>query len=112
LKNNVFPQSWHFIGDSEIVKIPGQVYPCTLLEGFIDEPLLLTRDQNDNIHCLSNVCTHRGTILVENPDNMRLLQCRYHGRRFELNGSFKSMPECEDAINFPTEADNLTKISW
>ncbi|HEY3251852.1 MAG TPA: SRPBCC family protein [Ignavibacteria bacterium] len=115
LKNNVFPKFWHFISDNEIVKIPGQIYPFILLEGFIDEPLLLTRDLNDKVHCLSNVCTHRGTLLAENPDNVRLLQCRYHGRRFELNGCFKSMPECEDAENFPSESDNLSKIpfgSW
>jgi phenylpropionate dioxygenase-like ring-hydroxylating dioxygenase large terminal subunit len=112
IKNSVFPSLWHLIGDTEIVKIPGQVYPFTLLEGFIDEPLLFTRDNDDNIHCLSNVCTHRGNILVENPENVRLLQCRYHRRRFELNGCFKSMPECDDAVNFPSEADNLTKIPF
>ena len=112
LKEKAFTRFWHLIGDDEIIKIPGQVYPFTLLEGFIDEPMMLTRDLNDNIHCLSNVCTHRGTILVENPGNERILQCRYHGRRFELDGSFKSMPECEDALNFPSEADNLTKIPF
>jgi choline monooxygenase len=112
LKEKVFSRFWHLIGDSEVIKIPGQVYPFTLLEGFLDEPLLLTRDLNDKIHCLSNVCTHRGNILVENPDNVRLLQCRYHGRRFELDGCFKSMPECEDALNFPTETDNLSKIPF
>jgi len=112
LRNMVFPKFWHFIRDNEVVKIPGQVYPFTLLEGFIDEPLLLTRDLNDNLHCLSNVCTHRGTMLVENPDNVRLLQCRYHGRRFELNGCFKSMPEFDETENFPTEADNLAKIPF
>lgn len=110
MRKQVFPKFWHFIGSNDIVKIPGQVYPFTLLEGFVDEPLLLTRDLNDNVHCISNVCTHRGTILVESPDNVRLLQCRYHGRRFELNGMFKSMPEFEDTKNFPSEADNLAKI--
>ena len=40
------------------------------------------------------------------------LRCRYHGRRFGLDGSFKSMPEFEDACNFPTAADNLTSIPF
>lgn len=111
-RDEVFPGFWHWIGDTEIVKIPGSAYPFTLLEDFINEPLLFTRDNNDIVHCLSNVCTHRGTILVENPENVRLLQCRYHGRRFELNGCFRSMPECEDAVNFPSESDNLTKIPF
>ncbi|MCI0449150.1 MAG: aromatic ring-hydroxylating dioxygenase subunit alpha [Chlorobi bacterium] len=111
-KEKIFAKCWHLIGDTDLVKIPGAVHPFTILEGYIDEPLLLTRDSDDNIHCLSNVCTHRGNILIENPDNLRVMQCRYHGRRFELNGCFKSMPECEDAENFPTERDNLAKIPF
>lgn len=111
-KNKIFTKSWQFIGDTDLIKIPGQIHPFTLLEGYLNEPLLLTRDAEDKIHCLSNVCTHRGNILIENPDVLRVLQCRYHGRRFELNGCFKSMPECEDAENFPTDRDNLSKVSF
>lgn len=111
-KSKVFSKCWHYAGDSDVVKIPGSVYPFTILQGYLDEPLLLTRDQSDVIYCLSNVCTHRGNILVENPDNLKNLQCRYHGRRFELNGCFKSMPECEDAVNFPTESDNLSRVPF
>ncbi len=111
-KDEIFTKSWHFVGDSGIVKIPGSVYPFTILEGYLDEPLLLTRDHVDNIHCLSNVCTHRGNILVENPDVLKVMQCRYHGRRFEMNGCFKSMPECEDAIDFPRPEDNLSKVPF
>jgi choline monooxygenase len=111
-KDEVFGSSWQFVGDTDLIKIPGQVHPFTLLEGYLDEPLLLTRDTVDDIHCLSNVCTHRGNILIENPDLLKVMQCRYHGRRFELNGCFKSMPECEDAENFPTEKDNLSKVQF
>lgn len=111
-KSKVFTKCWHFAGDTSIVKIPGVVHPFTILEGYLDEPLLLTRDNDDKIHCLSNVCTHRGNILVENTDVLKVMQCRYHGRRFELNGCFKSMPECEDAENFPSEADNLSKVPF
>jgi choline monooxygenase len=64
VKEKIFTKCWHLACDSDTVRIPGAVYPFTLLEGFLNEPLLLTRDQNDVIHCLSNVCTHRGNILV------------------------------------------------
>lgn len=111
-KDKIFKKCWHWAGDSDLVKIPGSVYPFTILDGYINEPLLLTRDHEDNVHCLSNVCTHRGNILVENPDVCRLMQCRYHGRRFELDGSFKSMPECEDALNFPRPEDSLSKVPF
>ena len=111
-KEKVFLKCWHFTGDTGIVKVPGSVYPFTLMESYLDEPLLLTRDLNDNLHCLSNVCTHRGTILADSQGNLKTIQCRYHGRRFELNGKFKSMPEFEETENFPSEKDNLTKIPF
>ncbi len=111
-KSRIFRKTWHLACDADAVKIPGAVYPFAMLEGYLDEPLLLTRDHDDNVHCLSNVCTHRGNILVENPDVVKLMQCRYHGRRFELNGCFRSMPECDDAKNFPRPEDNLSKVPF
>jgi len=34
----------------------------------------------------------------------------YHGRKFYLDGKFKSMPEFEDAENFPRECDDLKEF--
>ncbi len=111
-KESIFARSWQFVGDSEMVKVPGQVHPLTLLESYLNEPLLLTRDTDDSIHCLSNVCTHRGNLVCEHPGVERGLRCRYHGRRFGLDGSFLSMPEFEEAADFPSESDNLPRISF
>jgi len=111
-KHKVFARSWQFVADTDRVKIPGQTYPFTLLEGCLDEPLLLTRDTQDRIHCMSNVCTHRGNLVCETAGNERFLRCRYHGRRFGLDGRFQHMPEFEEAIGFPTEQDNLPGVSF
>jgi len=100
------------VADLERVKVPGQVHPFTLLEGSLDEPLLLTRDRSDRLHCLSNVCTHRGTRLVESDGVETLLRCRYHGRRFALDGRFQSMPEFEGVVGFPSPADDLPRVPW
>ncbi len=108
-KEEIFARSWQFLGDTDALKAPGQIVPVTMLEGFLDEPLLLTRDERDELHCLSNVCTHRGTVLVEGCTNEKAIQCRYHGRRFGLDGRFLSMPEFAEAENFPSEKDHLPK---
>lgn len=110
IKEKIFAASWLYVADADLVKNPGDVFPFTLLEGVLDEPLVLTRDQTGKLHCLSNVCTHRGKIVVEQPGNKRMLSCSYHGRCFRLDGSFKSMPEFTETENFPTEADNLTQL--
>ena len=109
-RKRVFAPSWQFVGDTDLVKVPGQVHPLTLLEGMLSEPLLLTRDQADRVHCLSNVCTHRGTVLCHGPGHEKTLTCRYHGRKFDLDGTFRHMPEFQGAAGFPSERDNLPRV--
>lgn len=111
-KEAIFASTWHYVADSTVIETSGQVYPFTLLPGVLQEPLVLTCDKNGTRHCLSNVCTHRGKIVVEQPSQVRQLSCGYHGRCFRLDGSFKSMPEFEQVENFPTEADNLTQVPF
>jgi choline monooxygenase len=109
-KEKIFAPSWQFVGDIEQLPVPGSVYPFTLLEDYLDEPLLLSRDKEGSLRCLSNVCTHRGNILVEKPCSAHQLTCRYHGRRFDLNGTFSFMPEFREVENFPATRDNLTSL--
>ena len=111
-RERVFARTWQFVTDTDRLKVPGTLYPWTMLEGFVDEPLLLTRDSGDALHCLSNVCTHRGNLLVEGEGHAQVLRCRYHGRRFALDGRFLTMPEFEDAAGFPSAADNLPRVPF
>lgn len=110
-REKIFASSWHFIGSKEAVKFIGDVFPFTLLQGYLNEPLLLTRDKSGTVNCLSNVCTHRGNLLAYKAcSKASNLRCKYHGRLFELNGNFVSMPEFEEVINFPCEEDNLPSL--
>jgi len=110
-KERVFAQSWQLVGDTDDLKAPGTVKPLVLLEGCLDEPLVLTRDYDDQLHLLSNVCTHRGMLVAETGGNERYLRCRYHGRRFGLDGCFQAMPEFEGVKGFPSAKDNLPQVS-
>jgi choline monooxygenase len=109
-KEKIFAPSWQFIGDAGKVKEPGDAFPFTLLENYLNEPLLLTKDNQNKLHCLSNVCTHRGNLVVYEPCKLRQLKCRYHGRLFQLDGKFISMPEFKEVENFPTEDDHLYQL--
>ena len=105
-KQKIFARTWHFAGrvdDFESLK------PVTLLEGFLEEPILLSKNA-EQISCLSNVCTHRGKILIEEPCKANLIRCGYHGRRFDLTGKFLSMPEFSGVDDFPSAADDLPKV--
>ena len=109
-REKIFAACWHYIGDQSMVPQTGSCYPFTLLENFLQEPLLLTKDNQQEIRCMSNVCTHRGTTLVAEPCIANHLRCRYHGRQFRLDGTFLSMPEFKEVKNFPTTEDNLTAL--
>ncbi len=110
-KEKIFAQSWQFIGSKEMVKFIGDVQPFTVLPGYLNEPLMLTKDKEESVHCLSNVCTHRGNIIAyKECSKANNLRCKYHGRLFELSGKFISMPEFKEVENFPCEADNLVTL--
>ena len=106
-KEKIFSPSWHFIGDTSLVPESGSCCPITLLPGCLNEPLLLTNSGEGKIRCMSNVCTHRGNILVNEPCKSAHIRCRYHGRLFELDGKFRSMPEFKEVENFPAPEDDL-----
>lgn len=108
-RKKIFGKSWQYIGPESLVPDSGACYPFTLLEHYLDEPLLLTRDGN-RLHCMSNVCTHRGTTLLSEPCRSAHIRCRYHGRVFRLDGSFVSMPEFKEVKDFPGAADNLAHL--
>ena len=105
-KSKIFARSWQLAATTGEID---NLKPCTLLENFLDEPVLLTR-AGDELNCLSNVCTHRGKILVEEACRASGIRCGYHGRRFDLRGKFLSMPEFELTENFPSERDDLPPV--
>ncbi|MEM1451333.1 MAG: SRPBCC family protein [Planctomycetota bacterium] len=104
----VFVPSW------QLLPVPApahRVEPFTLLEDGLDEPLVLVRGKNDEERVLSNVCTHRGALVADGPSDARGLRCRYHGRRFDLDGSFVSCPGFEGAEAFPRPDDGLARLA-
>lgn len=105
-KEKIFAHSWQFLCHADEIS---NLKPVSLLPSILDERLLLARS-GDEIRCLSNVCTHRGKMLIENECEANLIRCGYHGRRFSLDGRFLSMPEFEGVVDFPAESDHLRPV--
>ncbi len=101
-KEKIFARTWQMVSTIDEIE---NIKPVNLL----NTPILLTKT-DEKINCFSNVCTHRGKILIENECQASGIRCGYHGRRFALDGKFLSMPEFETAENFPSEKDNLPRI--
>ena len=107
-----FARSWHWVGRLDDVAAPGALRPFTLAPGGLDEPLLLARDEAGTLRCLSNVCTHRGNVLVREPCVAKQIRCGYHSRRFDLAGKMTFMPEFEGVQGFPSSADDLPRVPF
>jgi len=110
MRQAVFARSWQWLGDVADVASPQTLSPRDLLPGLLDEPLLLARDADGTLRCLSNVCTHRGNILVKAACAAKEIRCGYHSRRFDLAGTMTFMPEFGLAKDFPSPSDNLPRV--
>lgn len=107
-REKIFAPSWQFLCHTDEVD---SLKPVAILPGFFDEPVLVVKT-NEWLSCISNVCTHRGKILVEEPCQAELIRCPYHGRRFLLSGKMISMPEFDGVDAFPSESDDLVKLPF
>ncbi|MBX2817640.1 MAG: Rieske 2Fe-2S domain-containing protein [Saprospiraceae bacterium] len=112
VKEKIFAKTWLYLADPQnLFRGPENAVPVTLLENYLHEPILLVESE-DALQCLSNVCTHRGFLLMQHPKQCKKLVCGYHGRRFDLRGQFEFMPEFEAAENFPSACDHLSHVPF
>ena len=111
LREAVFAKAWHWLGPAGTPTDAGSLRPVELLPGLLDEPVLLSRDAKGVLHALSNVCTHRGRVLVEAPCRADHIRCPYHSRRFALDGRMRGAPGFDGARGFPSPADDLPRLS-
>jgi phenylpropionate dioxygenase-like ring-hydroxylating dioxygenase large terminal subunit len=72
--------------------------------------ILIVRGRDDEIRAFHNVCTHRGTQLVEEASGRQpRFTCPYHGWTFGQDGSLLSAPDFEQ-FNVTKEDCALTKV--
>ncbi|OWY23803.1 choline monooxygenase [Sphingobacteriales bacterium UPWRP_1] len=109
-KTALFAKTWQWVGHQQLVPLHNWAHPFVFMEHYLEEPMLLLRQNNGEIVNLSNVCTHRGNLLYHEAAPAQQLVCRYHGRRFTSYGQFKQMPEFTGVQHFPRPCDDLHRF--
>lgn len=109
-KERIFASSWQWIGVHNAVREQESAFPFDFLDGLLSVPLVLTKGSDGLIRLLSNVCTHRGNVLLRKPGPWKTIRCAYHGRRFDLDGKLDAAPGFENCPDFPAATDNLPSV--
>jgi phenylpropionate dioxygenase-like ring-hydroxylating dioxygenase large terminal subunit len=90
----IFKRVWLNIGHVCELPEPGTfiVRPLEVAKASI----LITRAKDGTIRAFHNVCTHRGTLLTQEPCGKRSsFTCPYHGWTFNNDGELRSAPDFE-----------------
>jgi choline monooxygenase len=85
----VFARTWQYVGHACMIPNPGD----TRLADIAGESILLVRDAQGAARAFYNVCRHRaGPLATGDGCGARVLQCKYHGWTYTLDGRLRGVP--------------------
>lgn len=94
-RERVFRNHWIMAGHASQIPQPGDY----LLFEIAGESLILIRGANGAIHAHYNVCRHRGSrVLLQPEGNARALTCRYHGWTYSPDGCLSAAPRMPEGF--------------
>lgn len=75
-----------------------------------DQPVVITRGKDDELHAFSNVCLHRMMPLVEGRGNAKRFVCPYHAWTYGIDGTLTGAPHMEKTACFDKKDHKLAGI--
>lgn len=103
----VFARTWQYVGHAARLSAPGDYLQATVA----GNPLLVVRGQDDALRAFYNVCRHRGGPLVTTPcGRAKVLQCKYHGWTYLLDGSLRGVPRFDRTELFDRKDYGLVPV--
>ncbi len=95
-QERIFAKSWVCVGaEDELARI-GDVKPVEVA----GRPLVLVRDESDQIRAFHNICSHRGALLVTEKGRRKVIACPYHAWTYGLDGQLHKTPHiCGQGIH-------------
>jgi len=102
----VFSNTWqHLSPVSKLQNIGDQV--VGMVGG---NPVLAVKGQDGNLRAFYNVCRHRGGPLATKDCQSKILQCKYHGWTYLLDGSLRGTPKFDRTELFDKKDFGLVPI--
>jgi choline monooxygenase len=106
-EQRIFAAGWNYVGRAEQVEKAGD-----FLTGRVGKiPVVVVRDEAGMIRAYANVCRHRGSELVlQASGSRRTLQCHYHAWTWDLDGTLRAAPHCQEQEGFNKADFPLTPL--
>ena len=88
-QRRIFEMCWIYVGHESEVRAPGDFKTRTIC----GRPVILCRDNKNNVRVFLNTCRHRGTVVCREPEgNAKHYVCFYHGWTYDRDGNLYAVP--------------------
>ena len=86
----IFERAWVFVGHESEVPLPGDYKTAVIGQ----QPVIMTRDEDGEVHVLMNRCMHRGALLCRGDarGNTDTFTCMYHSWAYNNRGDLIGVP--------------------
>ena len=105
--SSIFRRDWICVARSSQVSKPGDYVAVDL----VDQPVLVTRDDDDTLRAMSNVCLHRSMPLASGSGSARWIVCPYHQWSYGRDGSLHAAPMMDGADGFDVSSCRLPRLA-
>ena len=95
-RDALYAKEWLCVGRAERIPNPGDWFTVTIT----GEPLIVLRDKEGEIRCLSAVCQHRAMQVCEGEGNSTTFKCPYHHWIYGQDGRLLGAPAMERTEEF------------
>jgi len=103
--NTVLADGWMFVGFVHELAKSGDVIPIFIA----GKPILLVKNNKNEIAAFHNVCSHRCLKLIDKKKNIgKVIRCPYHSWSYDLEGNLKAAPHIGGTNNHKPSGFNFS----
>ena len=102
----VWSRSWVCVGYASEIPKPGD---CLVTE-LAGQPLIVVRNRDGELNAFHNVCRHRGSRLLSQNTNCKVIRCPYHGWGYNLDGKLLGTPYFQ-GLDVPANVANVYQMT-
>ncbi|MEM9621632.1 MAG: aromatic ring-hydroxylating dioxygenase subunit alpha [Pseudomonadota bacterium] len=105
--SKIFAKEWVFVCMAGELPDAGDYFAMTLA----GEPIVVLRGEDGGLRALSNICRHRGTVLLDDGFGKvdKYITCPYHAWAYDCEGALQAIP-FNKLIAVDRGAHQLTKL--